>query len=268
MDTRFSPEYRERFLRNIGIMTEEDLGRIKSTSIAIGGLGMGGSIFINLVRMGFERFHVADPDTYDRTNINRQRMAKEPTVNQRKDASLIDEARAINPDVQIMSFPEGVQRENVARFLEGIDWVVDVIDVHAMVEKLALNQLAYERKIPVVSCVAVGFGAALVVFDQRGPSFGAVTGMRAELSPGDNLARFVRSIIPEIPDYMATQVRRAMRRETHIPFVVPGVEFAAAAATTEIVKQILGFGLRTVAPQGIYIDPVRLQIRQYDAQLE
>ena len=57
------PDYRERFLRSFGIVNDARLEKIKSTSIAIGGLGLGGSIFINLVRMGFEKFHVADPDT-------------------------------------------------------------------------------------------------------------------------------------------------------------------------------------------------------------
>ncbi len=79
-----SDTYRERFLRSIGIFTEEQLYKFKSTKIAIGGLGLGGSIFLNLVRMGFENFHIADPDTFERTNINRQRMAKETTIGMRK----------------------------------------------------------------------------------------------------------------------------------------------------------------------------------------
>src|SRR3954470_8124842 len=133
------PEYRERCLRNIGIMSDSGLQLLKGKSIAIGGLGLGGSIFINLVRTGFERFHIADPDTYDRTNINRQRAARETTIGRRKDECLLEEARQINPDIQVKVFPDGVQTGNVGAFLEGIDWVVDAVDVFALAQKIELH---------------------------------------------------------------------------------------------------------------------------------
>src|SRR5688500_18911891 len=133
-------------------MDEIGLKKIKETSIAIGGLGLGGSIFINLVRMGFEKFHIADPDIYERTNINRQRLATETTLQKRKDDCLIEDALAINPDVQIRSFPEGVKPSNVDAFLKGIHFVVDVVDVFAMTDKILLNEEARKRRIPVASC--------------------------------------------------------------------------------------------------------------------
>lgn len=254
-----NPHYKERFLRSFGIVDENSLRQIQNTRIAIGGLGLGGSIFLNLVRMGFEKFHISDPDTYERTNINRQRMAKESTVGVRKDEALLREALDINPDIQVKLFPEGLNLENVGEFLEGVDWVVDVVDVFAMNEKLALNEEAHRRGLPVASCGSLGFAGAVVVFDKHTPSFAELTGLDPAQPYETNVRRFVQFICPDVPDYMSAQMERALKRESHIPFVVPGVEIAAAVAVSEISKHILGIGKRVRAPYGIFNDPIKVK---------
>lgn len=256
--------YRERFLRSFGIMDESGLERIRRTTVAIGGLGLGGSIFINLVRLGVEKFHIADPDTYERTNVNRQRLAKESTVGQRKDDALVKEARDINPDIQVTFFRDGVNSSNVGEFLTGVDWVVDVVDVFALNEKLTLNEEAARRGLPVVSCGALGFAASVVVFDRSTPTFAQLTEMDSADAYEPNMRKFVRFICPELPFYMKDQVEKAIRREGHIPFVVPGVEIAAAFAVSEIAKEILGLGEKIRAPRGIHIDPVFAKIELYE----
>ncbi len=259
------PLYKERFLRAIGIMNEKNLETIRSTSIAIGGLGLGGSIFLNLVRMGFEKFHISDPDTYERTNINRQRMAKESTIGIRKDEALLREARDINPDIKVRTFPEGISKNNVKDFLEEIDWVIDVVDVFALTEKLALNEEARRRHLPLASCGALGFSGAVILFDKNTPSFAELTGMDSALPYETNIKRFLQFICPEIPEYMKAQMHKAVHRSSHIPFVVPGVEISAACAVTEIAKQILNIGKKIRAPYGIFIDPIALKIEIFEA---
>lgn len=258
-------KYPERFLRSAGIVDEKHLKKIQSTSIAIGGLGLGGSIFINLVRMGFEKFHIADPDTYERTNINRQRLAKESTVGLRKDEVLLKEALDINPNIKVKTFPHGINEQNVGYFLNGIDWAVDVVDVFALEDKLALNNEAFRRKIPVASCGSLGFSSSVIIFDQQNHNFAELTGLSATADYHTNIAKFLQFICPQIPHYMMEQMQKAMTRSSHIPFVVPGVEFAAACATTEISKHILDLGNKVTAPEGIYIDPVNLKIEIFKA---
>lgn len=255
--------YRERFARAFGIMTEAELEQVRATTIGVAGLGMGGSTFINLVRMGFERFHVADPDVYERTNINRQRAARESTVHERKDDSLLAEARDINPAIVVEVFRDGVQPDNVERFLDGLDWVVDVIDVYAMDCKLLLNERAHELAIPVASSASLGYGCVVLVFDSTTPSFGELSGISSELDRGENLDRFVRMMFPELPEYMRVQTELAMAGKGHIPFVVAGVEFAAAIVVVEIVKNVLGIGTRVKAPVGIFCEPLDLRLEQF-----
>jgi molybdopterin/thiamine biosynthesis adenylyltransferase len=257
--------YRERHQRQIGIMDEAGLERLRRAGVAVAGLGMGGSIFINLVRLGVGRFHVADPDVFERSNANRQREAKETTVGRRKDEALIEEARRINPEVEIRAFPRGVQPDNVEEFLAGMDFLVDVVDIFAMPAKLAVNAAARRRGITTASCASLGFGCTVVMITPDGPTFAELTGMSPELGPLENLDRFGRFIAPEVPPYMRAQVERAMRREGHIPFVVSGVESAGALCATEAARHLLGMGGGVVAPRGVYFDPIQLKIEVFEA---
>src|SRR6185503_9234607 len=119
--------------------------------------------------------------------------------------------------------------------------------------------------LPVVSCVSIGFGAAISVFDKGTPSFAELTGMDAKAEYAWNMDRFVRFVTPAIPEYMREQLAKAMSGGGHIPFVVTGVEISAAIACVEISKQILEIGERVLAPQGIYIDPVKVSAERLTA---
>jgi molybdopterin/thiamine biosynthesis adenylyltransferase len=257
--------YQERQQRQLGLMSTQGLERLRGAGVAIAGLGMGGSIFINLVRLGIGRFHVADPDTFERSNINRQREAKEVTIGQRKDTALIAEARRINPEVQIEAFPDGVQPHNVAQFLTGMDFLVDVVDIYAMPAKLAVNQEAYRRGITTATMASLGYGCSLVVIAADGPSFAELSGMHPDLPPLQNLDRFGRFIAPGVPDYMQAQVTRAMRGEGHIPFVVSGVEAAGALCSAEVARHLLGMGGGVRAPRGVYLDPIAMRLETFTA---
>lgn len=253
------------FKRNIGIMSGRQLFQIRNTPVAVAGLGLGGSVFLNLVRMGFVDFHIADPDIYEATNCNRQRLAKANTLGRRKDECVFEEARAINPDVQIRMFRDGVTLDNVDEFLRGRAWVVDAIDVFAMKEKLALHERARAQGLPVVSCASVGFMGVSVLFGKESPSFGDLSGISTDLDQTENFSRFVRFITPELPDYMATQVLEAIAGRGHIPFVVQGVEISAGLASSLVANGVLNLRKLALAPVGYYIDPLAPYAGQFEA---
>jgi molybdopterin/thiamine biosynthesis adenylyltransferase len=255
----------DRFMRSLGILTQSQLEKVNKTQVAVAGLGLGGSIFLNLVRLGFEKFHIADPDIFERTNINRQRLAQEENLGRRKDKCSQEEASRINPEVQIKTFSDGVRLDNLDEFLNGIDWVVDVVDVFALPEKLALHAEARKKKIPVISCATLGFSGSVVVFTSETASFAELTGMDPRAHFTENLEKFLCFIAPEIPAYMQNQLFSAMDRSTHIPFVVPGGEIAAAFCATEIVKNIIGAGQRVYAPTGIFTDAFALKTQLFEA---
>lgn len=257
--------FHQRFQRQIGLMDEAGLQRLRESGVAVAGLGMGGSIFINLVRLGIGRFHIADPDVFERSNVNRQREAKESTISQRKDESLIAEARRINPDIEVQTFPEGVQPHNVERFLDGMDFLIDVIDIYAMPAKLAANAEAHRRGIMTASCASLGYGCSMVLIGPNGPDFATLSGMHVDHSPLQNLDRFGRFIAPTLPEYMKEQVARALSGGGHIPFVVSGVEAAGALCSAEVARHLLRMGGGVHAPLGVYFDPIGLRLETFRA---
>ena len=74
---------------------------------------MGGACVFALVRMGVGRLILADIDTFDVANLNRQAFAFRDTLGRPKAEATADLCRAINPDIQITVYgadwPEHVE---------------------------------------------------------------------------------------------------------------------------------------------------------------
>ena len=61
MSENFTFDYNEAFSRNIGWITEQEQGILKSKRIAIAGMGgVGGSHLLTLTRLGVGNFNIAD----------------------------------------------------------------------------------------------------------------------------------------------------------------------------------------------------------------
>ena len=66
-------DYDTAFERNIGILSKADQQRLRSSRVAIAGLGGTGSAQVHaLARTGIGAFNLADPDTFELANFNRQ----------------------------------------------------------------------------------------------------------------------------------------------------------------------------------------------------
>lgn len=255
--------YQAMVARHRGIFEDSEQARLLRSKVAIGGLGMGGSIFINLVRMGIGSFHISDLDVYEATNTNRQRLAKTSTVQRPKLDCLRDEAKDINPSLVLGEFPRGVTAENVAEFVAGCDLVVDTIDFFAFTEKLLLHRVAQQLGIPCVACFSVGFGGVCTTFPyHRGcASYEQVTGTSLDLDSRANSRIVVDWLQPIVPAFMRDTVELALQGRADLPFVVAGVEIAAAMAATATVEQLL-HDRGIYAPEVMVLDPHRLDANQ------
>ena len=102
-------QYEQAFSRNIGWVTPAEQQQLRGKRIAIaGGGGVGGVHLLTLARLGVTQFHIADFDTFDIPNFNRQVGAMMSTVGQPKADVLARMARDINPALEVKIFPEGV----------------------------------------------------------------------------------------------------------------------------------------------------------------
>lgn len=94
--------YDEMTTRNRGFVTAQEQERLRQARVFIPGVGgMGGAAFMALVRAGVGRFVIADIDTFELSNLNRQLFATLKTVGQPKVAAAQAGALGINPEAEI-----------------------------------------------------------------------------------------------------------------------------------------------------------------------
>src|SRR6266545_3250832 len=101
--------YEQAFSRNIGWVTAAEQAVLRGKRVAVAGLGgVGGSHLLTLARLGIGAFHIADFDTFELPNFNRQTGALISTLGRPKVKVLAEMAKDINPEVDIQIFPDGV----------------------------------------------------------------------------------------------------------------------------------------------------------------
>jgi hypothetical protein len=95
-------DYAEMTTRNRGFVTATEQVRLRDSQVFIPGVGgMGGAAFMALVRAGVGRFIIADIDTFEVSNLNRQLFSTLPAVGKPKAEVARDTALTINPEVEI-----------------------------------------------------------------------------------------------------------------------------------------------------------------------
>src|SRR6516162_3251586 len=98
--------YEEAFSRHDGLLSGAEQRRLRGSRVAIAGMGgVGGIHLVTLARLGIGKFSIADPDTFETANFNRQYGANVRTVGLNKALSLREGVLAINPQLDVRAFP-------------------------------------------------------------------------------------------------------------------------------------------------------------------
>ena len=131
--------------------------------VGAGGLGCPAALY--LAASGVGKLTIADADSVDLTNLQRQILYRTDSVGARK----VDEARktlaAVNPDVEIVPLARRVEGNEVERLVAAADVVLDCSDNFAT--RHALNRACVKQRRPLVSGAAIRFDGQLMVFDLR-----------------------------------------------------------------------------------------------------
>lgn len=143
------------FERTEKIIGKENIEKIKNTTVLLIGLGgVGGYAFESLVRAGIGNIIIADNDTFDETNLNRQLYSNKETIGKYKVDILEENAKKIS-DVNIIKIKGFITEENIDKLFEyKIDYIVDAEDT--MKTKKALIRHALKNKIKIVSSMGMG----------------------------------------------------------------------------------------------------------------
>jgi molybdopterin/thiamine biosynthesis adenylyltransferase len=251
-------DYREAFARNIGWVTQAEQATLRGKRIAIAGMGgVGGSHLLTLTRLGIGAFHIADFDSFELANFNRQAGATLSSLGQPKAEVLARMARDINPELDIRIFGEGVTQESLSAFLTGVDLYVDGLDFFAVAARRMVFAECAQRGIPATTVAPLGMGAALLNFLPGRMTFEEY--FRLEGAPEqEQLIRFLIGLSPAMLQrrYLVdpSAVDLAQGRGPSTPMAC---ELCAGIAATEALKLLLGRGRVHAAPRGVHFDAFR-----------
>ena len=228
---------------------------LQDASVFIGGLGGGSNIAELLARKGVGHLTIADLDVFEPHNV-RQRGSLSSTWGRAKVDVMTERLLDINPNMTVAPVREGVTLENVSGLVLRSDVVVDMLDFHALKEKVALHRAARAQGKLVVTTPSVVNGAVLYVFSPEGPSFEEFFGYEPSVPPGELALRFLRRLITHYPTEAPEEVYQAAARgERTIPLDAVGVDQASVLAAVAVENLILGRRDRVVTiPRGIQVD--------------
>jgi molybdopterin/thiamine biosynthesis adenylyltransferase len=243
-------DYLEATSRNIGILKEEDQKKIARQRVAIAGCGAeGGSLSIGLARLGIQNFSLSDPKTYDLVDMNRQ-CCEIDDIERNKSEVIKEKILKINPNAKIDIFPEGLNEENINKFLEDADLVIDALDYERQDLSILLHKRASEQNLYVFSGVSIGYGCNVFCFSPKGMN------MEEFL----NFSQF--SWVPEIPQYIDKEIfSEVISGERPAPVIIIGVLAMSSLLLIEIIKFIIGREITTL-PSYIHMDLMDFKIKK------
>lgn len=251
-------DYETAFSRNLGWVTEAEQQQLSTRRIAIAGLGgVGGSHLLSLARLGIGSFHVADMDIFELANFNRQVGATIPNLRRAKAEVLTEMAAAINPELDIKTFPEGVSLNNLDQFLAGVDLYVDGLDFFALDIRQAVFAACADKGIPAITAAPLGMGVALLCFMPGKMTFEQYFRMKG-LSENEQLLHFLLGLSPAMLQsaYLVDDTRVDLAAHKG-PSTNMACELCAGVAATQALKVLLNRGKILAAPCGLHFDAYR-----------
>ena len=147
----------QRLMRTGLLLGEEGVRNLQRSSVMIVGVGaVGGYALEAVARAGIGHIIVADFDSFDESNINRQILALSSTVGRKKVEVAAERIKEINPECKVEIKDIFVDEKTLPELLNNkVDMVIDAID--SLSSKCCLIEELCRRKQAFISSM----GAAL-----------------------------------------------------------------------------------------------------------
>lgn len=174
--------------------------RLKNASVLISRVGgLGSVVAYELAAAGVGRLILAHAGDVQPSDLNRQLLMTHDWIGKPRIESATRRLKQLNPRLEVVSIAENVTAENADRLVSTVDCVVDAAPMFQ--ERLAMNDAAQARSIPVVEAAMYELDATLTVihppetaafrdwvpdvpqnWKRRFPVFGAVSGTVGSLA--------------------------------------------------------------------------------------
>ena len=261
--------YESAFARNIGLLTVDEQEKLRRSTVAIPGMGgVGGVHLVTMARTGVGRFHLADFDTFEPANVNRQYGARVSDLGKPKLDVMIDQAIKINPYLKIKPFPDGVNEANMDAFLDGVHVVLDGLDFFQFDIRRQLFNRAREKGVYVVTAGPMGFSSAMLIFSPHdGMSFDEYFNIVDGMSPEDQYLAFALGLAPRATHIKYMDLGKVDFESKAGPSLNIACQICAGMAATEAVRIILDRGKIKPVPYYFQFDPYLQKYRKGKLQL-
>jgi len=264
-------DYSKAFSRNIGLLTTEEQEKLRNSRVAIAGMGGVGGVHlitltrlgIALTRLGIGKFTIADPDTFEVANSNRQYGAKLSNLGLNKAEVMAKEALDINPQLDIRVINGPVDTNNVDEFFEGADLFADGLDFYVIEARRLAFRRAAEMGIWGVTVGPHAYGVSWLKFSPTGVSFDKYF----NISDGDDaieqLAAFAVGVVPAALHLSYVDLDKYFRPESKAAASLgSSCQIASGIMGTEVLRILLKKPDLRPAPWYSQFDAYRYKMKQ------
>lgn len=224
--------YWQRVIRNLGWLGDTDeeakvrQEKLRESVVGVAGCGgIGGSMVDRLARAGVGHLRIADLDTFEYSNINRQLGAGFNTIGKNKAEVVGNEVHQMAPDVAIDVYTNGITEENADDFVSGCDYILDEIEPYEYRARYALHRAFHrsERCRFMMTAHVYGNRTFLWKWTRDSMPLEDLLGVPedAEMNP-ETAQKLMSRLIPEWPTWPAEKMQRRWLIENATCPITPG----------------------------------------------
>jgi adenylyltransferase/sulfurtransferase len=160
------PDYsRQSALREVGASGQARLGAARALIVGCGGLGVPAMSY--LAGAGIGRLGLVDADVLEASNLHRQPLYALRDCGRPKVELAAERLRALNPAVDVRTYPVRLDADNAAELLADYDIIIECTDNIAA--KLALNDACIRAGKPAVFASVYQYEGQLQIVQPGGP---------------------------------------------------------------------------------------------------
>jgi len=196
-------EQLERYSRNIILKEVGAQGQIKllnSKVLIVGTGGLGSPVALYLAAAGIGTLGLVDPDMVDLSNLQRQIIHSSQDLGRPKVLSGKETINNLNPDVDVVTYQEGVSSDNITDIIKDrdYDFVIDATD--NFTAKFLINDTCVLLQKPFSHAgISKLYGQTMTYVPGNGPCYRCVfLNPPPVIEPPDNDEKGVLGVIPGV----------------------------------------------------------------------
>ena len=182
--------------------------QLQTAKVLINGVGgLGSPVALYLAASGVGNIWLADPDSVDLTNLQRQIAHTTASVGRAKVSSARDAMQALNPYVKVTTIESALQQDELVNYVANMDVVVDATD--NLQSRFEINKACVTAKTPLVSAAAIRWEGQITTFDARkdtSPCYQCLYGAMGEVGQTCSENGVLGSVVGSLGCMQATEV--------------------------------------------------------------